>query len=73
MEARCLIGFVCPALFQALSATLTYDERLKNGSEVFLQFALLYSTTDGHRRIRHGFGAVLQCRTPCQHAQAMPA
>ena len=40
-------------LLQALAATLTYDERLKSGTEVFLQFALLYSTTDGHRRIRY--------------------
>ena len=37
---------------QALVATLTHDERLKDGQEVYLQFALLYTTTDGHRRIR---------------------
>jgi hypothetical protein len=44
---------VYPALgLQALVATLTHDERLKDGQEVYLQFALLYTTTDGHRRIR---------------------
>jgi hypothetical protein len=37
---------------QALVATLTHDERLKDGDEVYFQFALLYTTTDGHRRIR---------------------
>jgi hypothetical protein len=37
---------------QALVATLTHDERLKDGEEVYLQSALLYTTTDGHRRIR---------------------
>jgi hypothetical protein len=41
-----------PWLLQALVATLTHDERLKDGQEVYLQFALLYTTTDGHRRIR---------------------
>lgn len=33
-------------------ATLVHDERLKDGDEAYLQFALLYTTTDGHRRIR---------------------
>lgn len=33
-------------------AALTHDERLKDRDEVYLQFALLYTTTDGHRRIR---------------------
>jgi len=32
--------------------TLRHDERLKDAQEVYLQFALLYSTTSGQRRIR---------------------
>ena len=37
---------------QAIAVTLRHDERLKDTQEVYLQFALLYSTTGGQRRIR---------------------
>jgi len=40
---------------QAIAVTLRHDERLKDAQEVYLQFALLYSTTSGQRRIRCAF------------------
>ena len=42
----------CLCLVQAIAVTLRHDERLKDAQEVYLQFALLYSTTSGQRRIR---------------------
>lgn len=37
---------------QAFAVRLQHDEKLAEGSEVYLQFALLYSTTDGQRLVR---------------------
>ena len=36
----------------ALVALLSHEEKLPDSSQACLQFALLYTTTDGHRRIR---------------------
>lgn len=36
----------------ALVALLTHEEKLPDSSQACVQFALLYTTTDGHRRVR---------------------
>ena len=42
----------CCVAVQAFAVMLQYDDTLAEQSEVFLQFALLYSSTAGERRIR---------------------
>ena len=37
---------------QAFTVLLQHEEKLAEQSEVYLQFALLYSSTDGERRLR---------------------
>lgn len=36
----------------AVAAKLIHEERLREGSEVYLQYALLYTSTEGSRRVR---------------------
>ena len=42
----------CCVALQAFAVMLQHDEKLPDQSEVYLQFALLYSSTSGERRIR---------------------
>jgi protein transport protein SEC24 len=35
-----------------ISARLIHDERLREGTEIYLQYALLYTNTEGRRRVR---------------------
>ena len=36
----------------SIAARLVHEERLREGSEVYLQYALLYTSTEGRRRVR---------------------
>lgn len=49
----CLLTYADGCLAaQAFAVTLRHNEKLAEGSEVYLQFALLYSSTDGQRLVR---------------------
>jgi protein transport protein SEC24 len=46
------LNFPALSCDHALAARLVHDQRLREGSEAYAQYALLYTTTGGERRVR---------------------